>query len=382
MSGKKGMKLRAWGTLRRLPSGNWQASYCGPDLARHVAPITFSARMDGEYWLAAERRLIERDEWSAPRIRADEHRAKSKAFGDFATEWIETRTLKPRTRIFYESLYDRLIKPRLGNVPLSALNGETVRRWHAGLGTEHPTRNAHGYSLLRAICATAVNDGLLTVNPCQIAGAGSAPIKRQAVILEVDEIAKLVNAFKPQRLRCLLLISAWCGLRWGEVTELRRNDISPDCSVITVSRGVTHRNRQCMISTPKSGKVRKVVVPAHIREDIKHHQNTFVAESADAQLFPAAQGGCHLRDAVFNDNMKAALKAITREGMCIHDLRHFAGTQAARVGNLAEVMGRLGHSTVRASLTYQQIVNGRDAEVAEQLSALALADAGIRHTTG
>jgi hypothetical protein len=143
MSGKKGMKLRAWGTLRRLPSGNWQASYCGPDLARHCAPVTYSTRMDAEHWLASERRLIERDEWSAPRIRADGHRAKSKTLGDFATEWIETRTLKQRTRIHYESLYERLIKPKLANVPLSALKGETVRRWHAGLGTQHPTRNSH-----------------------------------------------------------------------------------------------------------------------------------------------------------------------------------------------------------------------------------------------
>jgi hypothetical protein len=52
MSGKKGIKLRAWGTLRRLASGKWQASYCGPDLARHAAPITCTVRMDAEHWLA------------------------------------------------------------------------------------------------------------------------------------------------------------------------------------------------------------------------------------------------------------------------------------------------------------------------------------------
>ncbi|WP_308117213.1 hypothetical protein [Mycobacterium avium] len=34
-------------------------------------------------------------------------------------------------------------------------------------------------------------------------------------------------------------------------------------------------------------------------------------------------------------------------------------------------MGRLGHSTVSASLIYQGIVSGRDAEIADALSALA-----------
>jgi hypothetical protein len=49
-------------------------------------------------------------------------------------------------------------------------------------------------------------------------------------------------------------------------------------------------------------------------------------------------------------------------------------TQTARAGNLVETMGRLGHSTVAASLIYQQIVSGRDAAVAEALSQLAQTD--------
>ena len=55
----------------------------------------------------------------------------------------------------------------------------------------------------------------------------------------------------------------------------------------------------------------------------------------------------------------------------MHDLRHFSGTQTARLASLAESMGRLGHSTASASLLYQQRVSGRDAEIAEGLSRLA-----------
>jgi hypothetical protein len=72
-----------------------------------------------------------------------------------------------------------------------------------------------------------------------------------------------------------------------------------------------------------------------------------------------------------------ALDAIGRDGKkkprpSIHDMRHFTGTQTARVGNLVETMGRLGHSTVKSSLIYQGIVSGRDAEIADALSQLAL----------
>ena len=36
------------------------------------------------------------------------------------------------------------------------------------------------------------------------------------------------------------------------------------------------------ISTPKSREARKVTVPPHIRADIEHHLNTYVAKSPDA----------------------------------------------------------------------------------------------------
>lgn len=55
MAGKKGR--RGWGWLRQQGT-RWQASYVGPDFARHCAPSTFTAKIDGEGWLANERRLM------------------------------------------------------------------------------------------------------------------------------------------------------------------------------------------------------------------------------------------------------------------------------------------------------------------------------------
>ena len=89
-------------------------------------------------------------------------------------------------------------------------------------------------------------------------------------------------------------------------------------------------------------------------------------------LFTTAREACHLNDSVLmRSAFRPALTSIGREGVRIHDLRHFAGTMSARVGNLVETMNRLGHSTAKASLIYQSMVSGRDAEIANQLSALA-----------
>ena len=370
MVGKKGH--RGWGKIRQLhPSRRYQASYVGPDLVRHNAPSTFTAKMDAEGWLVNERRAIERDEWIAPRLRVAETKAAAVTLDEYAARWIEHRAIKPRTRSMYRDLMRLHISKPIGRMPLKNITPDTIRAWYAGLGTDHPRRNSHAYGLLHAVMATAVTDGLIVANPCNLTRVMNPPRRREPTILSVPEVAALADAIKPRRLRCLVLLSAWCGVRWGEVAELRRCDVGEDCEVLFVSRAVTRRDRQYHVDTPKSGKGRAVVIPPHIRADLVEHLAANVGPEPDALLFPAARGG-HMNDRVFSREYFAdALDAIGRRGVRVHDLRHFAGTQAARVGNLVETMGRLGHSTVKASLIYQQIVSGRDAEVAAALSRLA-----------
>jgi integrase len=367
MAGKHGH--RSWGRIRRLPSKRYQANYVGPDLVRHNAPATFTAKMDAEAWLAAERRSIELGVWITPAMRAAEKVAAAVTVGEYATTWIEQRNVKPRTRSMYTDLLRLHIAPTLGRVPVAGLTPDAVRSWYAKLGADHPRRNAHAYGLLHAFMATAATDGLIPSNPCHIARAMSVARKRQPVILSIAELATLADAV-PEKLKAAILLSAWTGVRWGELIELRRKDMDAECEVLYVGRAATHRGG-CRIDTPKSGKPRTVVIPPHARGDILHHLDTWVAKDREALVFPPDRGGHHLNDKVFRDAIAPALEKVGRGDLRIHDLRHFAGTMAARVGNLPETMARLGHSTVRASLLYQNIVSGRDAEVAAALSELA-----------
>jgi integrase len=360
---------RGWGHIRKLPSGRFQASYIH-NLTRHYAPLTFTTKPRAEGWLAEERKLIELDTWTSPAKRAAAATARSITLSEFATRWIDQRNVKPRTREEYRAKFRLHIADSLGTREITALTTDSVRSWYAALDPAYTRRNSHAYGLLHAICATAVKDGLLQSNPCQIERAMNPPRKREPVILTVPEVAKLADAV-PDRSRAMILISAWCGLRWGEVTELRRRDIGAGCEIIAVQRAVTRNEDGMNVDTTKSGKARTVVVPPHIRADIKHHLDTHTPKADDALLFPNTEGN-HLNDTVFRRHVfRPALKAIGQEGVRVHDLRHFAGTQTARVANLPESMARLGHSTVQASLIYQGVVSTRDAEIAAALSVLA-----------
>jgi integrase len=61
-----------------------------------------------------------------------------------------------------------------------------------------------------------------------------------------------------------------------------------------------------------------------------------------------------------------------RKDLRFHDLRHTGAVLAAATGaTLAELMGRLGHSTPAAALRYQHAAEGRDAIIAAKLSEIA-----------
>lgn len=368
MVGKPGK--RGWGHIRKLPSGRYQASYVGDDLLRHKAPRTFTSKMDAEAWLAKERRKLELDEWEPP---ARRQRGEGLTFEKYADQWVTHRKLRPRTESGYRSLLRLHINPDLGDRPLPTITVDVVRSWYTGLGVDRPTRNAHAYQLLHAIMATAVEDGLIQVNPVSIRGAMHAERRREPMILRVDskrdEVAALAEAM-PAHLSASVLLAAWCGLRWGETSELRRKDVDLDSGTLLVARGVTYRDKKFTVQGTKGGHARRVVIPPHIQPAVAAHLAEHVAKAPTALLFPGPDGGW-LHDQAYRKHFARAAKAIGRPGLHVHDLRHFGGTVAARVGGTtAEVMARLGHSTVDAAMRYQASAAERDAEIAAAMSAI------------
>jgi integrase len=359
---------RSFGRLRRLRSKRWQAAYIGPDNALHHALTTFVAKIDAEAWLAEERRLISVGGWTPP-----EHRSiltTTITLAQYAKPWLADRTLKPRTREHYQSLLDRLILPSLGDKPLKGVTPVTIRTWHADLGTKTPTLRAHAYGLLRTILASALHDGLITANPCHIRGAGNSKRVHKIKPLTLPELETLTAAM-PARYQAMVLLAAWCGLRFGELTELRRSDIDMKNGRIKIRRAVVHVDGKAIVGTPKSDAgIRDVAVPPHLLPILKAHIAEHAEFGRDGLLFPAAHGG-HLAPSSLYKVFYPARKAAGRPDLRWHDLRHTGAVLAAATGaTLAELMARLGHSTQGAALRYQHAAQDRDMEIAKRLSAM------------
>ncbi|GAA2165606.1 site-specific integrase [Humibacillus xanthopallidus] len=361
---------RQFGAIERLPSGRYRAKYRGPDLKRHNAPHTFDSRMDAEAWLTDERRRISRGEWAPPVKPRDAPMAET--FGTYAEKWLRRRDLKPRSREHYRSILNRHILPTFGDAPLQAVTSEVVRDWYADLEPDHPTLRAHAYSLLRTIFSTAVTDEKITSSPCHIRGAGTTRRARKIQPATLSEL-EVITASLPVKYRPLLMLCAWCALRFGEATELRRKDLDLTNGVIHVRRGVVRAEGQTMVGSPKSeAGVRDVAIPPHLMPMLKAHVTAMPMRGKDALLFPATDGVSHIAPSTLYRVFYPARQAAGRPDLRWHDLRHTGATLAAQTGaTLAELMGRLGHSTPQAALRYQHAARGRDAEIAAALSRIA-----------
>lgn len=360
--GKRRPRL-SFGSLRVLPSGRHQARYTGPDGKRYDAPITFDTHAAAEQWLSTVRAAMVTDSWKPPTVR-------SLTLREYSEKWLEQRNLKPRTADHYRQLLDHFLLPDLGDLPLKAITPEVVRNWYHRLVTG-PTYKAHAYSLLRTITRTAVDDRLIPASPCVIRGAGSV---KRAVKIKPATLGDLENivAAMPERLRLLVLLAAWCAMRFGELAELRRKDIDVKAGVIRIRRGVTWVDGVAIVGAPKStAGIRDVAIPPHLLPLVKAHLRDHAQWGADGLIFPTARGG-QMTSATLYDYWWPARDAAGRSDLRFHDLRHTGAVLAAQTGaTLAELMARLGHSTASAAMRYQHAAQGRDAEIAAKLSEIA-----------
>jgi integrase len=73
-----------------------------------------------------------------------------------------------------------------------------------------------------------------------IRGAGVTRRKNGIEPATLDELRIIVEAML-ERLRIMVLLAAWCALRYGELAELRRKDVDLANGVVKVRRAVSSR---------------------------------------------------------------------------------------------------------------------------------------------
>jgi integrase len=363
------MSRRRFGSVRRLPSGRWQARYRTNDGRQHTAPETFAAKTDATRHLAQVEADLSRGQWSDPRLGRT-------TFAEWAARWEATTVnLRANTQAAYRNLLRRYLLPTFGPMPLGDLDAMAVRAWLAKLkrdGVGASTR-AKSYRLLSRILGTAIESGYLTRNPCTIRGAASEPAPEMR-FATVTQVAALADAIPP-RFRALVLVAAYTGLRWGELAGLRVKRVDLLHRQITVAEQLVEVRGRLAFGPPKtSAALRTVTLPAVAAEALAEHLGGYAEAGPDGLVFPAERGGPIRRSNFTRRVWIPATRAAGVEGLRFHDLRHTAATLAVAAGaSTRELMVRMGHSSSAAALRYQHVMAGRDAAIAAALDELVQA---------
>ena len=367
-TGRKNRAHGIFGSVDKLATG-YRARYYGPDGRRRKAPTLFLTKGEARSWLALRHAEIIRQVWEPPK--AQVRKTPRLTFAVYAEQWLAERELKTRTREHYRRLLDQHLLDVFGSLPLASITSDDVRTFHAGFGDKTPTARAHCYGLLRTVMGSAASDGLVTVNPCTLRGAGVAKRVHLIQPATLDELETITTKM-PQKYRLMVLLASWCALRIGELCELRRPDIDLSQEVIRVRRAVVRTKDGFAITTPKStAGVRDVAIPPHLIPAIEDHLSRFVGKGRDSLLFANISGKHLAPDTIYQPYYRAR-EAAGRPDLRFHDLRHSGAVLAAMSGaTLAELMDRLGHSTPTAALIYQHAAKGRDREIAALLSKMA-----------
>lgn len=386
------MSRRSFGHIRKLPSGRHQASFTSPGGERINAPYTFLTRSDASAWLSAQEVRVRNGAWeqgvletSAPTV--------GHLFEEYVERHIKLQTnsdgslLRPSTKSLYTRLLRVNLSPFWGRTIESVDAAQVSEWWAEAISSGRKTVASKAYKLMSAAMRRAVGEKLIAANPCMVKGAQSAVTGKKVLAPSLEEvglIAKHIN----KRYTAMVILMAFGGFRFGEITELRRGDVyrrtlAPHGEVVntkatyefSVERAVTLVTDSMgkpihHVDKPKSkAGVRRVVVSSAFNGLIEELLDS-TPQGNDSLLFPAASGmDQHLRHDVFMNSWRPALKraGIPEGKYSPHTLRHFAGSQLHLAGaNIPELKEWLGDSSTAAVMRYVHST-GRTAELSNSM---------------
>lgn len=266
----------------------------------------------------------------------------------WSEKWIAAQGhLKPSTRTRYRGLLKVQILPKWGGCSLHDVDFLEVQGWVSELTSSglsgSTVRQAHRvFSLLME---TAVRSKRLSSNPAigvKLPRAG----KPDKTFLTHEQVTALADA--AGEWRTVILVLAFCGLRWGELAALRVGRVDTMRRRINVAESVTEPDGKLIWGDPKNHQRRSVPIPRFLVDELDVLK---AGKGPKDLMFTGARGGVlrngNFRRDVFN---VAAVKA-GLDGLTPHELRHTAASLAISSGaNVKAVQRMLGHASAAMTL--------------------------------
>lgn len=322
----------------REGKATWLARWRDPDGAQRKR--TFARKTDAERFLTGvESRLLDGSYVDPARSQM--------TLGEWAAPWMAGRAhLKASTLASYRSLLTTRLLPTWGAVPLMRITHSGVVAWMAAMrGEVSASRTRQAYHLLTSMLDDAVRDQRLARNPAAGVDLPRLPMSDRRYLTH-DEVSALADAAGQYRL--LVLVLAYCGLRWGEAAALKVRRVDLMRGRIEVVEAVANVNGKMIFGPPKSHQRRSVPVPRFLREDLAAHLS---GKGLDDLAFTSPEGSVLRVQNFRRRGFDRATASVGLDGLVPHELRHTAASLAIAAGaSIKGVQAILGHASATLTL--------------------------------
>lgn len=303
--------------------------------------------------------------------------------GELGEKWLASRAhLKPSSKAAYESAWRLHVKPRWEDVRVGHVEHSEVQAWLSRLGAgdkevkikpKSATTVRRAHDILAGILDVAVKDQRI---PANRARGVTLPRKvaREHLYLTHAQVEALVKASGDHG--PLVALIAYTGLRWGEASALRVQDLNLLRRRLTVAQNAVLVNGRVIVGTPKTHETRTVPFPAFLTFPLAA---ACEGKGPSALVFPG-QGGGYMVTPTIRENSwwDKALVSAGLPPLRIHDLRHTAASLAVSAGaNVKAIQRMLGHSSASMTLdVYSELFDDDLDSVAISLDAAAKSSVG------
>lgn len=331
-------------------------------------------------WKRANVVSVDTGKWVSPRDART-------TVGELWPTYVASLRVKPSTMAGREYAWhqdkrpERSVSHRWADKPIGSILPSHVTTWIGdlvALGVK-PASIQAALLVLRGILAIAVKDRLLTSNPCEGVEAPRR-VGTDRHYLTHSQLSALAGQLTG-RDATIVRVLGLTGLRWGELSALRVQDVDMLRRRLNVTRAFAEVHGKLILGTPKTHQVRSVPFPRFLADELSV---LMVGKSRDALVFtgersqvtgePAPLAVSRWRPRVF-DKALARCRAADPDfpEPTVHDLRHTAASLAIASGaNVKDVQRMLGHASAAMTLdTYAGLFDDGLDDVADRLDAAA-----------
>jgi integrase len=311
----------------------------------------------------------------------------------YLDDWFTTNadTWRASTKRGYRSAIDLYLTPAFGQLRLEQLSPIIVQRWL----NQH--KDAHGarrrITLAHAALRSALSDAqrlqMVTINAAALVKVPKAST-RAIVPLTIEQAAAFLKVASTHRLGAMFSVALASGLRLGEATGLRWDDVNLETGEIQIRQQLQRVGKQLLLQELKTDKSRRtLMLPNVCIQALKAHRtkqreerlkagadwvDTGLVFATYARRGAGRKVGAGLapRNVLRTLHMLLAAAEPPIPPIRFHDLRHSAASLLIAAGvELVEVSMLLGHSELRVTADlYSHLQKQTAARAAQKMDAI------------